>query len=136
MDAGEDRADGVVAAALGIPVGQSVVWTERLGFADDRPVVLGRHVFDPVRLPGIAAALRSASSITAALQAAGVADYVRHSTRVTARMPTAQEAALLQTARNRPLLVCENLNVDMAGQPIEHCIARYPTPRVQVVFEP
>ena len=89
-----------------------------------------------VRLPGIAAALRAEDSITAALRQVGVPDYVRQSTRVTARMPTAQEAALLRTARNNPLLVCENVNVDLSGQPIEYCLARYPTPRVQVVFEP
>lgn len=130
------EADAAAAAALGIPAGHPVAWTDRLGFADGRPVVLGRHVFDPDRLPGIEAALRSASSITAALRQAGVADYVRQSTRVTARMPTAQEAVLLQTARNRPLLVCENVNVDLSGLPIEYCLARYPTPRVQVVFEP
>lgn len=132
----DGEADAAISAALGIPVGKAVVWTDRLGFADGRPVALGRHVFDPARLPGIAAALRTESSITAALCQAGVSDYVRHSTRVTARMPTAQEAVLLRTARNLPLLVCENVNVDLSGQPIEYCLARYPTPRVQVVFEP
>lgn len=136
LDVAEDQADPAVAAALGVSLGHPVIWTDRLGFADGRPVALGRHVFDPARVPGIVTALRAEASITAALRAAGVPDYVRQSTKVTARMPTAQEAALLRTARNRPLLVCENLNVDLSGHPIEYCLARYPTPRVQVVFEP
>ena len=51
-------------------------------------------------------------------------------------MPTPAEAALLETPRSRPLLGCENVNVDRAGTIVEFGIARYPTPRVQVVFEP
>lgn len=136
LDLTECPADPATAAALGLAPGRPVVTTERLGYADDRPVVLGRHFFDPARLPGIAEGLRSAPSITEALRSAGITDYVRQSTRVSARLPTAQEAALLQTARSRPLLVCANLNVDPEDRPIEYCLARYPTPRVQVVFEP
>ena len=108
----------------------------RLGLADGVPVSLACHWFDPARLPGILQALRTAGSITAALAAAGVPDYVRRTTRVSARMPTVAEAGLLQVARARPLLVCENTNVDTAGGVVEFCIALYPSSRVQVVFEP
>ena len=38
--------------------------------------------------------------------------------------------------RNRPLLVTENVNVDPAGAVVEFGLSRYPTPRVQIVFEP
>ncbi len=57
-------------------------------------------------------------------------------TRVTARLPSAEEAELLRMPRNRPLLVTENINVDRAGTVVEFGISRYPTPRVQIVFEP
>ena len=53
-----------------------------------------------------------------------------------ARLPNAEEADLLRMPRNRPLLVAENTNVDRAGAVVEFGIARYPTPRVQIVFEP
>jgi len=65
-----------------------------------------------------------------------VADYRRQATRVTARMPTEHEAMLLGMPRNRPLLVTENVNVDSAGVVVEFGMSRYPTPRVQIVFEP
>jgi GntR family phosphonate transport system transcriptional regulator len=65
-----------------------------------------------------------------------VEDYRRQATRVTARMPTEQEAQLLSLARNRPLLVTENTNVDGTGAVVEYGVSRYPTPRVQLVFEP
>jgi GntR family phosphonate transport system transcriptional regulator len=38
--------------------------------------------------------------------------------------------------RNRPVLTTESINVDQSGAIVEFGIARYPTPRVQLVFEP
>ena len=57
--------------------------------------------------------------ITEALKAVGVSDYLRQITRVTARLPNAEEAELLRMPRNRPLLVTENVNVDRAGTVVE-----------------
>jgi GntR family phosphonate transport system transcriptional regulator len=112
-----------VAAGLGIERGGLVVVMERLGLADGVPVSLGSHHFPVSRLPG-------------GLAAVGIVDYVRLSTRVLARMPTSVEASLLQVSRTRPVLVSENTNVDGAGRVIEFGITRYPSSRVQVVFEP
>jgi GntR family phosphonate transport system transcriptional regulator len=132
----EIAAERAVASGLGLRTGARVVRMDRLGLADDRPVALGTHYFPAARLPGIQAALRELPTITAALKRVGVEDYLRQVTRVTARLPGAEEADLLRTARNRPLLVCENVNVDRGGRIVEYCLARYPTPRVQIVFEP
>jgi GntR family phosphonate transport system transcriptional regulator len=132
----ETAADARVAAGLGIRTGNRVVLLERLGFADDRPVSLSQHWFPATRLRGVLDALRTAPTITAALKAVGVSDYLRQTTRVTARLPNAEEAELLRMPRNRPLLVTENVNVDRAGTVVEFGVSRYPTPRVQIVFEP
>jgi len=125
-----------VASALGISAGAGVVLLERLGLADDRPVSLALHHFPSARLPGVLDALRTAPTITEALKTVGVSDYLRQQTRVTARLPNAKEAELLRMPRNRPLLVTENINVDRGGMVVEFGISRYPTPRVQIVFEP
>ena len=109
---------------------------ERLGLADGRPVSLGNHHFPAARFPGLLVALEEAATITEALSRSGVSDYRRQVTRVSARLPTPSEAELLSTPRNRPLLIAENVNVDQNGTVIEFGIARYPTPRVQIVFEP
>ncbi len=132
----ETVADTQIATGLGIRAGGRVVLLERLGFADDRPVSLTSHYFPTARLRGILDALRATPRITEALHAVGVADYLRQMTRVTARLPTGDEADLLRMPRNRPLLLTDNLNVDRAGQVVEFAIGRYPTPRVQIVFEP
>jgi GntR family phosphonate transport system transcriptional regulator len=132
----EIPADQRIAAGLGVRGGSRVVVLERLGFADDRPVGLTRHYFPAVRLKGILQALQASPRITEALRAVGVDDYLRQQTRVTARLPTQTEAELLRMARNRPVLITENVNVDRAGTIVEFATGCYPTPRVQIVFEP
>jgi GntR family phosphonate transport system transcriptional regulator len=82
------------------------------------------------------AALQSGLGISAALASCGLADYRRQVTRVSARLPSPQEAKLLKMPRNQPLLVTENVNIDASGQVVEYGVGRYPTPRVQIVFEP
>jgi GntR family transcriptional regulator, phosphonate transport system regulatory protein len=132
----EIPADPRVAAGLGVRGGSRVVVLERLGFADDRPVSLARHYFPSVRLKGMLQALQATPRITEALGAVGIDDYLRQQTRVTARLPTQTEAELLRMARNRPVLITENVNVDRTGTIVEFAIGCYPTPRVQIVFEP
>ena len=129
----EVPADAQTAAALGLRTGAKVVQLERLGLADARPVSLTRHHF---KLRGMLSALRDQPSITEALKSVGIPDYLRQVTRVSARLPTPIEAELLRMPRNRPVLICENVNVDSAGAVVEFAIGCYPTPRVQIVFEP
>lgn len=125
-----------VAIGLGIERGAPVVLLERVGLANNVPVSLGAHFFSGERLPGIYEALRREPTVTAALASVGVADYFRTSTSVSSRMPTAQEARLLEIARSRPVLVCENINADTDGRVVEFGLTRYPSSRVKIVFEP
>jgi GntR family phosphonate transport system transcriptional regulator len=132
----EIAADGTIASGLGVRPGARAVLLERLGLADDTPVSLTRHYFPATRLRGVRDALAATPRITEALRAVGVEDYVRQVTRVTARAPTQAEAELLRMARNRPVLVTESVNVDRSGMVVEFSVGCYPTPRVQIVFEP
>ncbi|MCL2428544.1 MAG: phosphonate metabolism transcriptional regulator PhnF [Alphaproteobacteria bacterium] len=132
----ETAADAEVARGLGIRTGGRVVLFERLGMANERPVSLTRHYFPAVRFRGLLERLRRGLGISAALHESGVPDYLRQMTRVTARMPSADEAELLRTPRSRPLLRAEHVNVDRSGAIVEFAIGLYPTPRVQIVFEP
>lgn len=132
----ETGADQRVASGLGIRAGARVALLERIGYADERPVGITRHFFPVGRLKGILDALRAHPRITDALLAVGVEDYLRQQTRVTARLPTPTEADLLHMSRNRPVLSTENINVDRAGVIVEFSVGCYPTPRVQIVFEP
>jgi GntR family phosphonate transport system transcriptional regulator len=131
----ETDADGPVAEALRLRRGRPVVVAERLGLADGRPVVIGVHYFSAARFPGILRLLTEDASITRALGLLGVPDYRRQATRITARMPTAEEAVLLEQSRSRPVLVTEAVNVDPAGDPVELSIACYAAGRMQILVE-
>lgn len=132
----EIAADTQVAAGLGVRAGTRVILFERLGLADDRPVSITRHYFAAPRFRRLLDLLRHSPSITEALEQVGVPDYRRQVTRVTARMPNADEAELLRMPRSRPVLVAENVNVEGGGAIVEFAIGLYATPRVQIVFEP
>lgn len=136
LDLRETVADAAIAAGLGLPEAAPIVLLERLGLADGRPVALATHCFCRARFPGLLAALQAGLGISEALASCGLADYRRQVTRVSARLPSVQEASLLRMPRNQPLLVTENINVDSLGRPVEYGTGRYPTPRVQIVFEP
>jgi GntR family phosphonate transport system transcriptional regulator len=126
----------IAAGALELSPTDMIILLERLGAADDRPMALSRHMFPSSRLPGLLAALQANSSVTAALAAIGVDDYIRRWTRVSARNPTAHEAKHLRMARTDPVLTCDSLNTTAGGVPTEFGLTCYPAQRVQLVFEP
>jgi GntR family phosphonate transport system transcriptional regulator len=131
----EMPAEAALAEQLGIRRGRLVVVVDRLGLADGRPVVLGTHHFPAARFGRLPGLLAENPSITAALAACGVPDYRRQVTRLTARLPTPEEAEALQQSRSRPVLVADAVNVDPAGVVVDVTHARYASGRVQLVVE-
>jgi GntR family phosphonate transport system transcriptional regulator len=131
----EIPAEAVLAEALGMRRGRPVILVERLALADGRPMVIGTHHFPAARFPQLPALLAEDPSITAALAACGVPDYRRKVTRITARLPTPEEAELLQQSRTRPVLVTEAVNTDPAGAVLDVTFSRYAAGRVQLVVE-
>lgn len=131
----EIPADRTVARALRIRRGYPVAMVEILGTADDQPISLAAHYFNARRFPDILRHLRDTGSVTKALTRSGAADYTRRTTRVGARMPSADESRRLQLAHNVPLLVSESINVDPASRPVEYGLARIAAARVRLVFE-
>lgn len=131
----EVPADAHLAAQMGLRRGRAVVQVERLALADGRPLVVGTHHFPAARFGRLPALLAENASITAALAACGVPDYRRKVTRMTARLPTPEEAELLQQSRSRPVLVAEAVNTDPAGEVVDVTYARYAAGRVQLVVE-
>jgi len=136
LSVGEVAASDAAAAGLKLRKGRPLWRVERVGLADGRPVSYALHYFPQARFPGLPDALAAGGgTLTRALAACGLTDYTRASTRVTARLPTPQEADHLRQPRNRAVIVCENINVDGDRLPVEYCVALYPAGRVQLVFE-
>ena len=72
------------------------------------------------RLPNILTALSDTQSVTKALQLCGVSDYVRISTRLTARAATPTQALHLRLQEGAPVLHSVGVNADVNDIPVEY----------------
>lgn len=115
--------------------GELGVRVETLQIVDGRPLSVGTHWFDAGRLPDIAAALRRSGSVTAALRAHGIEDYVRASTAISARHATVAEAAELDLEPGGMVLVARALDTLPDGTPLQYAISRFAAGRVVLDIE-
>lgn len=108
------------AEALALSPGTSVHVYEGLSLADGTPVALFRSVFPAQPFPNLLADLQFHQSVTKALAAAGIEDYTRASTRLTAKTATATQALQLGISEGAPILRTVAINHDTKGRPIEY----------------
>jgi GntR family phosphonate transport system transcriptional regulator len=99
---------------------------------DGRPLSRATHWFAAGRAPGLAERFSVTGSITAALRAIGIHDYVRATTTVGARHATAAEAADLGLAAGAVLLVTRSLDTLPDGTPLQIGITRFVADRVEL----
>lgn len=123
------------AQALRLAAGDPVCAYHGLSLADGQPIAVFESLFPLERFPGITAALRETSSVTEALSRAGVADYTRASTRLTAVRATATQALLLHVAEGDPLLRSSGVNICGQGQPVEFGRTWFAGDRVTLTLE-
>jgi GntR family phosphonate transport system transcriptional regulator len=135
-DTAEVAADPEIASRLGLRRGARVVESTGIGLADGVPISDGRSWFPAARFPGLAGRLHQQPSISAVLASYGLADYRRETTRVLARLPSAQEAARLKQSAGEPVLVTEAIDVDPNGRPIRYGITCFAGARVQLTVAP
>lgn len=105
--------------ALELEDGAQVHVYDAISLADDQPIALFRSTFPAAPFPDLPAALEVSGSVTDALRAANVADYIRAWTRLTAKAATTTQALHLRVADGSPILRSVSLNVDLSGRPIE-----------------
>lgn len=113
-------ADRGEARALALGPGARVVVYEGVSLAGGVAVAQFESVFPEARLPGLAAALAEVGSVTEALRRAGVADYIRAETRITAERASSTQALHLGLAEGAPLLRTTALNTTPDGIPVEY----------------
>ncbi len=123
------------AQALDLEPGTFVCAYHGLSLSDAQPIAVFESLFPLERLPNITQALRADSSVTAALKTAGVLDYTRASTRLTALRATATQALHLKLAEGDPLLRSTSVNVNKEGQPIEFGRTWFAGDRVTLTLE-
>jgi GntR family phosphonate transport system transcriptional regulator len=114
----------------------SHVWRlSALARADGVPLGLAEHHIDAARFPDFDRHFAEFNSITKSFAACGVQDYTRKTTRITARMPTAEEAARLELRQTIPLLVTEAVNIDREGRPLEVSSGQFAADRLQLTVD-
>lgn len=105
--------------ALQLDAGSSVHVYEGLSLADDHPIAVFRSVFPAAGFDNLLLDLEASRSVTTALSKAGVEDYVRVSTRLTAKLANATQALHLRVKEGAPILRAVGINADLDGVPIE-----------------
>jgi GntR family transcriptional regulator, phosphonate transport system regulatory protein len=129
-------ADLSEAEALGLAPSDPVHLIEGLSLADGLPMALFRSAFPALRFPDFPAAMLRLRSVTAALAEAGVADYTRASTRLTATAADAVQALHLRLPPGAPLLRSVTVNVDAAGRAVEYGTTWFAGDRVSLIVKP
>lgn len=129
------QSDAQEAEALEIKSGDPVHSYDGISFADNQPLALFRSVFPVSRLPDIAKLLGQHSSITQSLKLAGVSDYTRRWTRITAENASATQARHLQIREGAPLICTVSLSDDTTGQPVEFGRTWFAADRVTLVLQ-
>lgn len=107
------------AKVLQVAMGEPVCAYHGLSLADGQPIAVFESLFPVGRLSSISEALSQTSSVTEALRMAGISDYTRTSTRLTAVRATATHALHLEVSEGDPLLKSSGVNVDEFGVPVE-----------------
>lgn len=136
---GSEQTEGPaeICAMLGVPDGAALWRLEGLSLADGTPMGTGVHWLSVARFPGFDADYRAAEgSMTGALQRAGVADYVRRSTRLAARLASEDEAELLAIAPGAPVMVSTAVDALPDLTPIHVVVSVFCGERMEIVVEP
>jgi GntR family phosphonate transport system transcriptional regulator len=119
-------------AELLMLAGRAGLRLETVRAVDGRPISRATHWFAADLVPGLASRYGAAGSITAALRAAGVDDYVRASTTIGARHATAAEAADLGLSVGSVVLVTRSLDTLTDGTPLQVGSTRFAADYVEL----
>ena len=135
IDASEEPATRELARQLGLKSGAPLIRIEALRLADRTPVCVSTTWLAAERCPGAGNVFASTRSMTKLLTHYGVRDYRRASTRITAAIVDATDAARLDLALGRPILVVDATDVDTDGQPLVTKRSRFAAERVEFLVE-
>lgn len=130
-----EDADRLLAKRLELKFGAPLVRLETLRFADRAPVSIATTWMPAERFPDAAKVYERQRSMTKTLAHYGIKDYRRAETRLTATIVEAADAARLDLALGRPILLVESTDVDPAGTPLLTNRTRFAAERIEFVVE-
>ncbi|HWX63344.1 phosphonate metabolism transcriptional regulator PhnF [Bradyrhizobium sp.] len=135
IGAAEQAATRELARTLGLKTGAPLVRIETLRLADRTPICVSTNWLPAERFPNAGGVFATARSMTKLLAHFGIRDYRRASTRITAAIADAADAARLDLALGRPVLVVDSTDVDPEGKPVVTKRARFAAERIEFLIE-
>jgi GntR family transcriptional regulator, phosphonate transport system regulatory protein len=135
IGASEEPATRDLARQLALKTGAPLIRIEALRLADRIPICVGTTWFSAERFPEAGRIYERVRSTTKLLAHYGIRDYRRASTRVTAGIVDATDAAQLDLPLGRPILVVDSTDVDADGRPLLTTHARFAAERVEFLVE-
>ncbi|MGJ8585926.1 MAG: phosphonate metabolism transcriptional regulator PhnF [Marinosulfonomonas sp.] len=119
LELGTRSADAKECKSLGLKKGSLVHVYKGLGVIKNKPVAHFISVFPAARFENLIADITQDPSVTRALKRAGVQDFTRASTRLTAVLADTITARLLMINPGAALIRSIGVNVDEDGTPVE-----------------
>ena len=135
ISAAEEPATRDLARQLDLKSGAALIRIEALRLADRTPICVATTWLAAARFPEAGQIYERARSMTRVLAHYGIRDYRRASTRVTAAIVDATDAARLDLTLGRPVLVVDSIDVDADGAPLLTTRARFAAERVEFLIE-
>ena len=135
IDASDEPATRELARTLGLKSGAALIRIESLRSADRTPICISTTWLSAERFPGAGGIFAGVRSMTKLLAHYGIRDYRRASTKITAAIADATDAARLDLALGRPVLVVDSTDVDINGKPVVTKRSRFAAERVEFLVE-
>jgi len=124
-----------LARELGLKTGAPLIRIESVRLADRTPICVSTSWLSAERFPGAGDVFASVRSMTKLVAHYGVRDFRRSSTKISAAIADATDAARLDLALGRPVLVVDSTDVDTVGKPIVTKRSRFAAERVEFLVE-
>jgi GntR family phosphonate transport system transcriptional regulator len=135
IDARDDVATREIARDLGLKIGAPLVRIESVRLADRIPICVSTTWLSAERFPDAGRVFANVRSMTKLLAHYDVRDYRRSSTRITAAIADATDAARLNLALGHAVLVVDATDVDLADKPLVTKHSRFAAERVEFLVE-
>jgi GntR family transcriptional regulator, phosphonate transport system regulatory protein len=135
IEASEEPATRELARLLALKNGAPLVRIEAVRLADSAPICVSTTWLSAEKFPDAGRVFANVRSMTRLLDHYGVRDYRRGSTRITAAIVEATDAARLELALGRPVLVVDATDVGADGKPLVTKRSRFAAERVEFLVE-
>ena len=135
IEASQEPATRELARELALKTGAPLIRIEALRLADRTPICVSTSWLSAERFPDAGRVFAGTRSMTKLLAHYDIRDYRRASTRITAAIADAADAARLDLALGRPVLVVDSTDVDPEGKPLVTKRSRFAAERIEFLVE-